>query len=79
MDYIDPHLHMVSRTTDDYATLARMGCVAISEPAFWAGYDRGGVEGFRDYFEQLTAVEDRSEPTLAPESPRTPDCHQFTY
>ena len=37
MDYIDPHIHMVSRITDDYATLARMGCVAVSEPAFWAG------------------------------------------
>jgi predicted metal-dependent TIM-barrel fold hydrolase len=61
MDYIDPHLHMVSRTTDDYAALARMGCLAISEPAFWAGYDRGSVEGFRDYFEQLT----RFEPTRA--------------
>ena len=57
MYYIDPHIHMVSRTTDDYATLARMGCVAISEPAFWAGYDRGTVEGFRDYFNQLTEVE----------------------
>ena len=57
MDYIDPHLHMVSRTTDDYEQLARMGCVAISEPAFWAGYDRGTVDGFRDYFEQLTVVE----------------------
>lgn len=57
MDYIDPHLHMVSRTTDDYQLLARMGCVAISEPAFWAGYDRGSVDGFRDYFEQLTVVE----------------------
>ncbi|TWT35771.1 TatD related DNase [Posidoniimonas corsicana] len=57
MDYIDPHIHMVSRTTDDYRTLAQMGCVAVSEPAFWAGYDRGGVEGFRDYFEQLTAFE----------------------
>ncbi|MEM9827322.1 MAG: TatD family hydrolase [Planctomycetota bacterium] len=59
MDYIDPHLHMVSRITDDYATLARMGCVAISEPAFWAGYDRGSVDGFRDYFRQLTEVEPR--------------------
>ncbi len=57
MDYIDPHIHMVSRTTDDYATLARMGCVAVSEPAFWAGYDRGTVDGFRDYFEQLTSFE----------------------
>ena len=57
MDYIDPHIHMVSRTTDDYATMARMGCVALSEPAFWAGFDRGTVEGFRDYFRQLTEVE----------------------
>ena len=57
MYYIDPHIHMVSRTTDDYATLARMGCVAMSEPAFWAGYDRGSVDGFRDYFVQLTEVE----------------------
>lgn len=57
MDYIDPHIHMVSRTTDDYATLARMGCVAMSEPAFWAGFDRGSADGFRDYFHQLTDVE----------------------
>lgn len=57
MDYIDPHIHMVSRTTDDYATLARMGCVAISEPAFWAGYDRISVDGFHDYFHQLTSFE----------------------
>jgi len=55
--YIDPHIHMVSRTTDDYETLAKMGCVAVSEPAFWAGYDRGSVDGFRDYFEQLTGFE----------------------
>ena len=59
MYYIDPHIHMVSRTTDDYETLAKMGCVAMSEPAFWAGYDRGSVDGFRDYFEQLTSFEPR--------------------
>ncbi len=57
MRYIDPHIHMVSRTTDDYETLAKMGCVAVSEPAFWAGYDRGSVDGFRDYFQQLTTFE----------------------
>lgn len=57
MDYIDPHIHMVSRITDDYETLARMGCIAVSEPAFWAGFDRGTVDGFRDYFRQLTEVE----------------------
>ena len=57
MYYLDPHIHMVSRTTDDYETLAKMGCVAVSEPAFWAGYDRGSADGFRDYFEQLTHFE----------------------
>ncbi len=57
MYYVDPHIHMVSRTTDDYETLAKMGCVALSEPAFWAGYDRGSVDGFRDYFRQLTETE----------------------
>ena len=65
MDYIDPHIHMVSRTTDDYATLARMGCVAMSEPAFWAGFDRGSVDGFRDYFHQLTDVEPKRAVFLA--------------
>ena len=57
MYYFDPHIHMVSRTTDDYETLAKMGCVGVSEPAFWAGYDRGSQEGFRDYFRQLTDFE----------------------
>ena len=57
MYYFDPHIHMVSRTTDDYETLAKMGCVGMSEPAFWAGFDRGSVESFRDYFRQLTEFE----------------------
>jgi len=57
MYYFDPHIHMVSRTTDDYETLARMGCVGLSEPAFWAGFDRGSAESFRDYFRQLTDFE----------------------
>ena len=57
MNYIDPHVHMVSRVTDDYERMARMGCVAVSEPAFWAGFDRGSVDGFRDYFRQLTEFE----------------------
>ena len=57
MYYLDPHIHMVSRTTDDYESLAKMGCVAMSEPAFWPGFDRGSVDGFRDYFRQLTEFE----------------------
>jgi hypothetical protein len=59
MYYLDPHIHMVSRTTDDYEALARMGCLAVSEPAFWAGFDRGSVDSFRDYFRQLTEFEKR--------------------
>ena len=59
MYYFDPHIHMVSRTTDDYETLAKMGCVGLSEPAFWAGFDRSSVDSFRDYFRQLTDFEKR--------------------
>ena len=48
---------MVSRVTDDYERLAHANCVAVSEPAFWAGFDRGSAEAFRDYFKQLIEVE----------------------
>src|SRR5947209_18139297 len=57
MNYIDPHIHMISRVTDDYHRMAQCSCVAVSEPAFWAGFDRGSAEGFRDYFRHLTEVE----------------------
>ncbi|MCP4248289.1 MAG: metal-dependent hydrolase [bacterium] len=57
MYYLDPHIHMVSRITDDYLRLARAGCVAVSEPAFWAGFDRGSAAAFHDYFRQLTEYE----------------------
>jgi predicted metal-dependent TIM-barrel fold hydrolase len=57
MQYIDPHIHMISRVTDDYHRMALSGCAAVTEPAFWAGFDRGSVDGFRDYFRHLTEVE----------------------
>lgn len=57
MRYIDPHIHMVSRTTDDYRRMALAGCVAITEPAFWAGFDRSSARGFYDYFRLLTEQE----------------------
>ncbi len=57
MNYIEPHGHMVSRTTDDYEKLALAGCVAICEPAFWAGFDRSSADGFYDYFRQITEYE----------------------
>ena len=57
MRYIDHHAHMVSRTTDDYQQMALTGCVAVTEPAFWAGWDRSGPGSFEDYFRQLTEFE----------------------
>jgi uncharacterized protein len=57
MKVIDPHIHMVSRTTDDYMALALGGIHTITEPAFWPGFDRSGVASFHDYFQQLTVTE----------------------
>ena len=57
MDYIDIHAHMISRTTDDYERMALAGCVALTEPAFWAGYDRRSADVFADYFNHLTDFE----------------------
>jgi len=57
MRYIEPHGHMVSRTTDDYLAMVTAGCQAVCEPAFWAGFDRCSVDGFYDYFCQLTEHE----------------------
>jgi predicted metal-dependent TIM-barrel fold hydrolase len=57
MRFIEPHAHMVSRTTDDYQALVTSGCEAVCEPAFWAGFDRRSAEGFYDYFCQLTEHE----------------------
>lgn len=57
MRYIEPHGHMVSRTTDDYQDMVTAGCAAVCEPAFWAGFDRSSVDGFHDYFCQLTDYE----------------------
>ena len=57
MYLIDPHIHCVSRTTDDYQFMARSGVVAVSEPAFWAGFDRSSAASFADYFRQLLEVE----------------------
>jgi predicted metal-dependent TIM-barrel fold hydrolase len=55
--YIDIHAHMVSRSTDDYEQMALTGCVAVTEPAFWAGSDRLSSHAFADYFHRLTTFE----------------------
>ncbi len=57
MNLIEPHIHCVSRTTDDYLLMARAGIVGVSEPAFWAGFDRSCAASFHDYFHHLTDIE----------------------
>lgn len=57
MSFIDPHIHMISRVTEDYEKLALAGCVAVTEPAFWAGFDRSSPKAFADYFHCLTVLE----------------------
>jgi len=57
MRFIDPHTHMVSRTTDDYQAMAAAGIVALIEPAFWIGQPRTTVGTFRDYFSMLVGWE----------------------
>jgi uncharacterized protein len=53
----DPHIHMTSRTTDDYQAMAEAGIVAIVEPAFWVGQPRTHVGTFEDYFLSLLGWE----------------------
>ena len=55
--FIDPHIHMTSRTTDDYQAMRQAGIVAIIEPAFWLGQPRTTVGSFRDYFSSLIGWE----------------------
>ncbi len=57
MRYIDPHIHMMSRTTDDYENMAAAGIVGVVEPAFWQGQPRTSVGSFVDYFDALVGWE----------------------
>ena len=57
MKMFDPHVHMTSRTTDDYQRMAEAGIAAIVEPAFWLGQPRTNVGTFEDYFLALIGWE----------------------
>lgn len=57
MRFFDPHVHMTSRTTDDYQAMADAGVVALIEPAFWLGQPRTGVDTFKDYYSSLLGWE----------------------
>ena len=54
---VDPHAHMISRTTDDYEAMARAGVVALIEPAFWLGQPRTSVGTYIDYLSTITGFE----------------------
>jgi len=57
MRFFDSHVHMVSRTTDDYQRMAAAGVAAIIEPSFWQGQPRTEVGTFKDYFNSLIGFE----------------------
>jgi predicted metal-dependent TIM-barrel fold hydrolase len=57
MMFIDPHIHMTSRTTYDYLVMREHGIVAIIEPSFWTGQPRTHLGTFQDYFSSLVGWE----------------------
>ncbi|VTP90771.1 TatD family hydrolase [Sphingobacterium daejeonense] len=57
MKFVDPHIHMVSRTTDDYQALFDSGVLLLIEPAFWVGQPRTGIDTFKDYYSSLIGWE----------------------
>jgi predicted metal-dependent TIM-barrel fold hydrolase len=57
MRFIDPHIHMSARTTDDYERMREAGIVAVIEPAFWLGQPRTQLGSFIDYFAGLIGWE----------------------
>src|SRR5262249_22455044 len=57
MKLFNPHIHMTSRTTDDYQAMAAAGIAAVLEPAFWLGQPRTHVGTFEDYFASLLGWE----------------------
>jgi predicted metal-dependent TIM-barrel fold hydrolase len=57
MRMIDPHIHMTTRTTDDYQRMAAAGIVAVIEPAFWLGQARTNVGSYIDYLSSIVGWE----------------------
>ena len=57
MRFIDPHVHMSSRTTDDYERMKAAGVVAVIEPAFWLGQPRTNIGSYIDYLSTIVGWE----------------------
>lgn len=56
--FIYPHAHMISRTTDDYDTMAHAGVVAVIEPFFfWLGQPRTSLGTYVDYLSTILGFE----------------------
>jgi predicted metal-dependent TIM-barrel fold hydrolase len=57
MQIIEPHIHMYSRTTDDYQAMYNAGIRACVEPSFWLGANRRYAGTFFDYFNLILEFE----------------------
>lgn len=57
MIIVEPHIHMYSRTTDDYQAMYRAGIRACVEPSFWMGSNRRYSGTFFDYFQLILEFE----------------------
>lgn len=57
MIIIEPHIHMYSRTTDDYQAMYKAGIRACVEPSFWLGSNRRYAGTFFDYFRLILEFE----------------------
>ena len=57
MTIIEPHIHMLARTTDDYQAMYKSGIRCCVEPAFWLGTPRHHAGTFFDYYELILDYE----------------------
>ena len=57
MTFIEPHIHMLSRTTDDYTRMYNQGIRCVVEPSFWQGSNRRHPGSFFDYFSLMLDFE----------------------
>lgn len=54
---IEPHIHMFSRTTEEYQAMYAAGIRACVEPSFWLGSNRRYAGSFFDYFKLILEFE----------------------
>lgn len=57
MHIIEPHIHMYSRTTDDYTAMYKAGIRVAVEPSFWLGAHRQYAGTYWDYFQLILDFE----------------------